>query len=58
MRPDQCPFCGSLDRHTALKEDGDRYDPFAEAAGLPAKFRCAECGKEFKFTFIQLREAV
>lgn len=53
MRPDKCPECGSLDA-TALMADGTRYNPFAKnAIRLWDRFRCEDCGKEWKFQFIQ-----
>lgn len=50
-RPDQCPFCGSLN-YTALNADGSRYDPFLDRGvqialhgkSLWDKCKCDECG--------------
>lgn len=53
--PTQCPHCGSQEHHTALMMDGRRHDPFKDK--LWDKFRCVECGTEWKFTFIEVAHA-
>lgn len=55
-RPDQCPHCGSLERHTPLYSDGRRYDPFERGAKLWDKFRCMECGYMWDFKIITIKE--
>ena len=54
--PDACPKCNSFNS-LPLNEDGSRYDLWKRGQPLWSKFRCMECGHEWPFKFISVREA-
>jgi transcription elongation factor Elf1 len=62
-RPDQCPFCGSLN-YIALNADGSRYNPFLDQAeqvrlhGQPlwSTCKCDECGATWAFRIVEIVE--